>query len=179
MAQAAKDASPAVAAGVQDILNDTGADDPGVNAALSGNLNDTPRTREALKRCGVLMTELKIQSFSNFYRPTDTVEKQRLRYNHFETRRQAKLATVLQERAKVFVEVTKKQTANQTNAKSYQSMNMLEELLDQEATRLEAELKQQLRWALLPSCGTTWYLQLQNVERCRGWVCDDLKWNGV
>merc|ERR1712194_681525 len=56
------------------------------------------------------------------------------------------LSLVLQERAKVFVELTKKQTQTASNAKSYQSMNMLEQLLDQEAGRLEHELKQQLRY---------------------------------
>ena len=54
-------------------------DDPGINAALSGNLADTPRTREALKRVGIMMSELKIKSFQDFYIPTDNVEKQRLR----------------------------------------------------------------------------------------------------
>jgi len=88
-------------------------DDPGINAALSGNLKETPRTKEALKRCGILMHELKIKPFAEFHRPTDTIEKQRLRYNHYETRRQSKLSLVLQERAKVFVEITKK-----TNTKS-------------------------------------------------------------
>eukprot|EP00392_Amoebophrya_sp_AT5.2_P010537 g10601.t1 len=123
-----------------------GLDDPGLTAALSGNLKETPRTKEALKRCGVLMTELKIKSFQDFHRPTDTIEKQRLRYNHYETRRQAKLSLVLQERAKVFVEMTKKQTEGNSNVKSYQSMHMLEQLLDAEAGRLEGELKQQLRY---------------------------------
>merc|ERR1712194_107132 len=56
------------------------------------------------------------------------------------------LSLVLQERAKVFVELTKKQSQTASNAKSYQSMNMLEQLLDQEAGRLEHELKQQLRY---------------------------------
>ena len=65
------------------------------------------------------------------------------RYNHYESRRQEKLSLVLKERAKVFVELTKKQTDNQTNAKSYQNLNMLEQLLDAEAGRLEQELKQQ------------------------------------
>ncbi|CAD7942501.1 unnamed protein product [Amoebophrya sp. A25] len=123
-----------------------GLDDPGLTAALSGNLKETPRTKEALKRCGILLPELKIKSFQDFHRPTDTVEKQRLRYNHYETRRQAKLSLVLQERAKVFVEMTKKQQQGNANAKSYQSMHMLEQLLDAEAGRLEGELKQQLRY---------------------------------
>ncbi|CAD7939511.1 unnamed protein product [Amoebophrya sp. A120] len=123
-----------------------GLDDPGLSAALSGNLKETPRTKEALKRCGVLMSELKIKSFQDFHRPTDTIEKQRLRYNHYETRRQAKLSLVLQERAKVFVEMTKKQTEGNSNVKSYQGMHMLEQLLDAEAGRLEGELKQQLRY---------------------------------
>lgn len=142
---------------IQEALQDSGGvDDPGVNAALSGNLKETPRTKEALKRCGILMSELRIKPFQDFHRPTDNIEKQRLRYNHYETRRQAKLSLVLQERAKVFVEMTKKQTQNQTNTKSYQSMNMLEQILDREAGM---RLLWCHNWRLLsyPASATVWY----------------------
>ncbi len=147
--------------------------DPGISAALSGNLADTPRTKEALRRVGVMMSELKIKSFQDFYIPTDNVEKQRLRYNHYESRRQEKLSLVLKERAKVFVELTKKQTDNQTNVKSYQNLNMLEQLLDAEAGRLESELKQQLRYHTVVEAENKEQLEREQKVRVRQRKRDD------
>ena len=119
------------------------------------------------------MSELKIKSFQDFYIPTDNVEKQRLRYNHYESRRQEKLSLVLKERAKVFVELTKKQTDNQTNAKSYQNLNMLEQLLDAEAGRLEQELKQQLRYHTVVEYENREQLEREQKVRVRQRKRDD------
>jgi hypothetical protein len=54
-------------------------DDAGVGTALSGELKETPRTKEALRRCGMTLNELRIKAFQDFAQPTDNIETQRLR----------------------------------------------------------------------------------------------------
>merc|ERR1719271_1339643 len=107
-------------------------------------LLDTPRTKEAFKRSGIEKEELTVKAFQDFYISGDLTEKQRLRFNHYETRRQEKLNIVLQERARVIAE-----RANQTgtgDALNYQSLQLMEGLLDTEAKRLEKTLRAQLRY---------------------------------
>jgi hypothetical protein len=107
-------------------------------------LLDTPRTKEAFKRSGIQKGELTVKAFQDFYVSGDLPEKQRLRFNHYETRRQEKLNIVLQERARVIAE-----RANQTgtgDALNYQSLQLMEGLLDTEAKRLEKTLRAQLRY---------------------------------
>jgi hypothetical protein len=72
------------------------------------------------------------------------VEKQRLRFNHYETRRQEKLNLVLQERAKIIAERVK--TGGVGDTLNYQSLQLMEGLLDTESKRLEKTLRAQLRY---------------------------------
>jgi hypothetical protein len=121
---------------------------PANTDALEGGavqrLLDTPRTKEAFKRSGIQKVELTVKAFQDFYIAGDMAEKQRLRFNHYETRRQEKLNIVLQERARIIAE-----QANATgtgDALNFQSLQLMEGLLDTEAKRLEKTLRAQLRY---------------------------------
>merc|ERR1719191_1470375 len=107
-------------------------------------LLDTPRTKEAFKRSGIQKEELAVKAFQDFFVPGDLPEKQRLRFNHYETRRQEKLNLVLQERAKIIAERAK--TGGLGDTLNYQSLQLMEGLLDTESKRLEKTLRAQLRY---------------------------------
>jgi hypothetical protein len=107
-------------------------------------LLDTPRTKEAFKRSGIQKAELTVKAFQDFYVSGDLPEKQRLRFNHYETRRQEKLNLVLQERARVIAE--RANASGTGDALNYQSLQLMEGLLDTEAKRLEKTLRAQLRY---------------------------------
>jgi len=124
------------------VMKTTEFDEP-LDGAVQ-RLLDTPRTREAFQRSGLRKEELQVKSYQDFYVPGDLPEKQRLRFNHYETRRQEKLNMVLQERAKVIAE---KVRGNQTgDTLNYQSLQLMEGLLDTESKRLEKSLRAQLRY---------------------------------
>jgi len=107
-------------------------------------LLDTPRTREAFLRSGLRKEELQVKSYQDFHVPGDLAEKQKLRFHHYETRRQEKLNMVLQERAKVIAEKIRQTVGGDTV--NYQSLQMMEGLLDLESKRLEKSLRAQLRY---------------------------------
>jgi len=107
-------------------------------------LLDTPRTREAYKRSGIRKVELAVKSFQDFHIPGDLHEKQQLRFTHYEAKRQDKLNIVLRERAKVIAEQGSLSGAG--DAANYQSLQLMEGLLDTEAKRLEKTLRAQLRY---------------------------------
>mmetsp|Transcript_41461 Transcript_41461/g.87908 ORF Transcript_41461/g.87908 Transcript_41461/m.87908 type:complete len:529 (+) Transcript_41461:47-1633(+) len=113
------------------------------DAGQMGKVLDTPRTKEACKRTGITLKELQIKAFQDFYQVGDMVGKQRLRFNHYETRRQEKLNLVLAERAKI---ISKEGDQQETASKSYGSLAVMEQLLNKEAKRLEKELRNQLRF---------------------------------
>jgi len=104
---------------------------------------DTPRSREACKRLGLLMEDLQPRSFDAFSIPGDLKEKQQLRFDHFEKKRKERLAQVLAERAKVIAQSSKK--GDMPGVQSGQFLSMLESLFEKEAKRLEVDLKGQLR----------------------------------
>merc|ERR1719456_1925515 len=107
-------------------------------------LRNTPRTKEAMRRAGIVDSEIQVKSFQDFYSACDLPEKQRLRFNHYETRRQEKLNLVLQERAKIIAERVKGGGVGDTL--NYQSLQLMEGLLDTESKRLEKTLRAQLRY---------------------------------
>jgi hypothetical protein len=107
-------------------------------------LLDTPRTREAYKRSGIRKADLAVKSFQDFYISGDLQEKQQLRFTHYEARRQDKLNIVLRERARVISEQGNLSGAG--DAANYQSLQLMEGLLDTEAKRLEKTLRAQLRY---------------------------------
>jgi hypothetical protein len=102
----------------------------------------TPRTLEACKRAGFELRELIPKSLNDFYIPGDFLERQKLRFNHFEERRQQKLALVLAERNKIL--------ETKVNESSFyapaQNLTIMETLIGKEARRLEKDLKAQLRF---------------------------------
>jgi len=102
---------------------------------------ETPRTREACNRLGMLVGELQFRGFADFAVPGDIPEKQRLRFQHAETKRQEKLSLVLAERAKVIADEMQNH-----DGPSGQFLLMMESLLDKESKRLEMDLKAQLRY---------------------------------
>lgn len=104
---------------------------------------DTPRTREACRRLGLVLEDLQIRTFDTFHIPGDLKEKQQLRFDHFEKKRKERLSQVLAERAKVIAQNTKK--GDVPGIQSGQFLSMLESLFEKEARRLEIDLKGQLR----------------------------------
>jgi hypothetical protein len=104
---------------------------------------NTPRTREACRRLGLVLEDLQYRDKSEFALPGDIKEKQLLRYEHNEKRRKKWLGDVLAERAKVIAQDA--QRGNAPGVQSGQFLSMLESLFDKEAKRLEADLKGQLR----------------------------------
>jgi len=118
--------------------------EPEVPEGTVQRLFDTPRTHDALKRSGITSKELQVKSYQDFYVAGDLPEKQRMRFNHYESRRQEKLNMVLQERAKVIAERVRQNTMGDTV--NFQSLQLMEGLLDSEAKRLEKSLRSQLRY---------------------------------
>lgn len=123
---------------------------PGDDPFAVQKLLDTPRTVEACRRLGFTLKDVEAKSFHDFFVAGEkaSVEKQKLRFNHYETRRQEKLGLILSERARVIGErmqggddVEKAQLQG-----NHQFLQMMEGLLDKEAGRLERGLKQQLRY---------------------------------
>jgi len=106
-------------------------------------LLDTPRTKEACRRTGILASELRVKALHDFAIIGDRPERQRLRFDHYENKRQEKLKIVLAERTKIMHE--KMQDEMLGAAKGFQSLQMMEELLDKEAKRQEKALKHQVR----------------------------------
>jgi len=112
-------------------------------AASQQRILDTPRTREACKRLGLVLEDLQWRSVDAFAHFSDSREKAQLRYEHFEKRRKDHLAEVLAERARVIAQNAKK--GDVPGVQSAQFLGLLESLFDREAKRLEVDLKGQLR----------------------------------
>mmetsp|Transcript_52809 Transcript_52809/g.150552 ORF Transcript_52809/g.150552 Transcript_52809/m.150552 type:complete len:537 (-) Transcript_52809:393-2003(-) len=104
---------------------------------------DTPRTREACRRLGLVLEDLHFRPLDSFQSPGDFKEKVQLRFDHYEKRRKERLAQVLAERAKVIAQNAKK--GEVPGVQSGQFLSMLESLFEKEAKRLETDLKGQLR----------------------------------
>lgn len=104
---------------------------------------NTPRTREACRRIGLVLEDLQFREKSEFSQPGDLKEKALLRFEHHEKRRKKWLADVLAERAKVIAQEAQK--GNVPGVQSGQFLGMLESLFEKEAKRLELDLKGQLR----------------------------------
>jgi len=117
----------------------------GLDAASVANskILDTPRTREACRRLGLVLEDLHHRPLEAFAIPGDMKEKQKLRFEHFERKRKEHLAQVLAERAKVIAQNAKK--GEVPGVQSAQFLSMLESLFEKEAKRLETDLKNQLR----------------------------------
>lgn len=104
---------------------------------------DTPRMKEACRRTGILASELRVKALQEFAVIGDRPERQRLRFDHYENKRQQKLKTVLAERSRLMQESLKKDMLG--TGPQYHSLQMMEQLLDQEAKRQERELRSQVR----------------------------------
>jgi len=114
-----------------------------VESSQNQQVLNTPRTREACRRLGLVLEDLQHRGKSEFAMPGDIKEKQLLRYEHNEKRRKKWLGDVLAERAKVIAQDAQKGAV--PGVQSGQFLSMLESLFDKEAKRLETDLKGQLR----------------------------------
>lgn len=107
-------------------------------------LLSTPRAREACKRLGILPNELRVKRLQDFAVIGDLPERQQMRFNHFENKRQQKLKEVLGERSKIVQEQMEKEVSGPACV-GFQALQMMEDMLDQEAKRMERDLKAQSR----------------------------------
>lgn len=114
-----------------------------IQSSQNQKILDTPRTREACRRLGLVLEDLHFRSWDAFHIPGDMKEKQQLRFEHYEKKRKDRLAHVLAERAKVIAANAKK--GEVPGVQSGQFLSMLESLFEKEAKRLETDLKGQLR----------------------------------
>lgn len=112
-------------------------------SVLNSKVIDTPRTREACRRLGLVLEDLQPRGMEAFAIPGDLKEKQKLRFEHFEKKRRDRFALVMAERAKVIDLNAKK--GEVPGVQSAQFLGMLESLFEKEAKRLEGDLKNQLR----------------------------------
>jgi len=110
---------------------------------LEGRL-DTPRFREALRRTGVQKNELRVKNLQEFHVNGDLPERQRMRFDHYERKRQEKLQLVLQVRQQVIQEELQKEADD--SIKGLHSLQAMEQLMDREAKRLDKELRSQVRY---------------------------------
>jgi hypothetical protein len=62
---------------------------------------DTPRTQRACREMGILPHELQIKRPAEFALVGDKPEKVKVRFNHFENKRQEKLKLVLEARSRI------------------------------------------------------------------------------
>lgn len=107
-------------------------------------LLSTPRAKEACKRLGILPDELRVKRLQDFAVIGDHPARQQMRFNHYENKRQHKLKEVLTERSKVVREQIEKEVNGGAFA-GFQSLQMMEALLDQEAKRMERDVKTHVR----------------------------------
>jgi len=108
---------------------------------------NTPRSKLAMSRLGLSAEELQIKRYQDFYIPGDLQEKQRMKFIHYETKRQDKMATILKERARILIEEEKKKKMPPDGLRrGMGNMVAMECLLEKEAGRLEHGLGQQIRY---------------------------------
>eukprot|EP00744_Colponema_vietnamica_P006331 GILI01009208.1.p1 GENE.GILI01009208.1~~GILI01009208.1.p1 ORF type:complete len:776 (+),score=156.71 GILI01009208.1:112-2439(+) len=110
-----------------------------MDAATLDTMMQSPRFQEACERQGIMLDELKIKPFESFAEPGLLQDIQRKRFDHFETKRTDKLKDVLAERDKVISENSKPPVW------VFESLALMESLMDKEARRLEKELKSQMK----------------------------------
>jgi len=116
---------------------DRRGDDPTYEKLL-----ETPRTKEAMRKLGITSDEVQVKQFQDFYVAGDMVDKQRLRFNHYESKRRERMHNIMSERAKIIA----KNANGGGSSKSFGSLAVMEQLLDKEARRLEKDLRAQLRF---------------------------------
>lgn len=104
-------------------------------------VSDTPRLREALQRMGLLYSDLQPRTLASFSVPGEFMERTRMRFEHYETKRMERVALALAERAKVIAEAE-----DDKEGPSGPLLVVMESLLDKESKRLEQDLKAQLRY---------------------------------
>lgn len=112
-------------------------------SAVQAKVLDTPRTREACRRLGLLVDDLQARPMESFAEPGDSRDKVMMRFHHNEKKRKERLGNVLAERAKVMT--INAQKGEKPGAQSGQFLSMLESLFEKEAKRLEGDLRGQLR----------------------------------
>lgn len=133
----------AAAAGSRDLALAEPNESFQVASVMTSKVLETPRTREACRRLGLVIEDLQPRTYESFSIPGDLKEKQKLRYDHFEKKRRDRFGLVMAERAKVID--LEKDKGKVPGVQSAQFLSMLENLFEKEAKRLEGDLKNQLR----------------------------------
>merc|ERR1719316_1020778 len=109
-------------------------------------LRDSPRTREALRRTGITWEEVQIRDPGSFrVYGADLPEAQRMRFQHYEVRRQEKLDIVIRERKKIVAAVRPGMSSDGADPQAARNLAAIETLLDDELRRLEKNLRSQVR----------------------------------
>jgi len=104
----------------------------------------TPRAKEACKKLGITPGELRPRRLQDFVQIGDLPERAQMRFNHHENKRQQKLKEVLAERSKIVKDRMEREVSGVGRA-DFQSLQMIEDILDQEARRLERQVRSQVR----------------------------------
>lgn len=107
-------------------------------------LLQTPRAKEACKKLGITPGDLRPRRLQDFVQIGDLPERAQMRFNHHENKRQQKLKEVLAERSKIVKDRMEKEV-NGAGRADFQSLQMIEDILDQEARRLERQVRSQVR----------------------------------
>ena len=107
----------------------------------------TPRTQKACREMGILPTELSIRQVSEFAQVGDPPSRTKMRFQHFEQKRQEKLKMVLAARARIVANEFES-VGRGDNQKNSFALSMMEDMLDKEARRLEKKL----RWGRDKGC---------------------------
>lgn len=105
---------------------------------------DTPRTREACRRLGLTLEDLRMRPYSEFYIPGDFPAKQQLRFDHYEKGRRKRMKEAVAERTKVIMDEAN--LGEDPGAQNEKMLGLMESFLDKESKRLETDLKAQLRY---------------------------------
>eukprot|EP00391_Amoebophrya_sp_Ameob2_P014055 CAMPEP_0178999084 /NCGR_PEP_ID=MMETSP0795-20121207/9859_1 /TAXON_ID=88552 /ORGANISM="Amoebophrya sp., Strain Ameob2" /LENGTH=867 /DNA_ID=CAMNT_0020691809 /DNA_START=98 /DNA_END=2701 /DNA_ORIENTATION=+ len=117
------------------------------NANLKKMLS-TPRTLQACKELGIVPSELHIKQLQDFAKVNDpSKDTMKMRFQHFEGKRQEKLRLVLEARSKIIArEFENLGGVDGSGAgNNFYSLQLMEDILDQEAKRLAKKLKQEVR----------------------------------
>lgn len=113
------------------------------NANLKKMLS-TPRTLQACKELGIVPSELHIKQLQDFAKVNDpSKDTMKMRFQHFEGKRQEKLRLVLEARSKIIArEFENLGGVDGSGAgNNFYSLQLMEDILDQEAKRLAKKLK--------------------------------------
>ena len=106
---------------------------------MNSEMRTSPRFLQACYKCGINPEELEPRSFNDFFVSGDLIERQKLRFNHFESRRMEKLSTVLEERQSVL------KISPVVQRDAFDPAALIDVLISQEARKLESHVRSKLK----------------------------------